>query len=120
MKLKDLYKPHPAIRSGSSLEEALAVFHREKADFLVVVDGTTPAGILSSYDVLERTMEGAEPARIGVEAVMRPPLLLFDAAAEAEDAAKTMLAHKHWMAVVIEKGEYKGVVTAGVLLSGLL
>ncbi len=121
MRLGEICTDHPSVDICSRLDAAMSLMTEEAVDSLVVLDKGEPAGVLSSFDVLERMVEGVEPERISVEELMSRILLKLESSMEVWEAADVMLAHKHWMAVVTEDGRYKGIVTAHRLLraSGL-
>ncbi|MFQ5800279.1 MAG: CBS domain-containing protein [Candidatus Hydrothermarchaeales archaeon] len=119
MRLGDICKELPTLNKESSLGEAVSKLVESGSDVLVVVDDSKPVGMVSSFDVLERILDGAEPERIVVKEIMNITLLVLDAALSAEEAARVMLAHKHWMAVVIDNEGYGGIVTARGLLVAL-
>ena len=119
MWVRDILRELPSISADSSLLEAVRLFDTHASDQIIVLLDNEPAGILSAYETLEKKLEGASLMDIVVKDVMNRNILVIDAGVSVEEAAKTMLAHKYWMAVVTEDGEYKGVVTAGGLLKGL-
>jgi CBS domain-containing protein len=101
------------------LGNAADILLKKRVDSVVVVQNKKPVGILGSFEVLEKIIEGAKLADIPVKEVMNHGILKIDSNTDAEEAAEIMLSHKHWMVVVTENGKYKGVVTAGGLIKGL-
>ncbi len=120
MRIGDLCEKISSIEKGASLKEVYSVMGRDGVDAAVVLDRDMPVGIVSSYDVLERIVEEADLEKILVDEVMNSTIISLDAGLTVEEAARIMLAHKHWMAVVVEKGKYKGIVTPRRLLKALV
>lgn len=120
MKVRNFIREIPTLNINSNLKEAIEIFRRSDSNAIVVLENKGPAGVLSAFEALEKIVEGARLEDIPVKALMNHNIVVIDADSEAEEAAETMLAHTHWMAVVTEKGEYKGVVTAGSLLNDLI
>lgn len=119
MRLGDISEALPTLNKESTLGEAVSKLVESGSEALVIVDDTKPVGMMSSFDVLEKMLEGIEPERISVKEMMTSTLLILNAALTVEEAARIMLAHKHWMAIVTDNEEYRGVVTAGGLLKAL-
>jgi CBS domain-containing protein len=116
MIVKELLRVFPSIEIGSNLVDAAEIMLKYSVDSVVVLEGRRPVGILSSFEVLEKFVEGAKLDDIPVKDVMNHGILTIDSNTSAEEASEIMLSHRHWMAIVTENGEYKGVVTAGGLL----
>lgn len=119
MGLGEICTDHPSVDIRARLDAAVSLIIGREANSLIVLDNGEPVGVLSSFDVLERMVEGAESKRILVKELMSSTLLTLESSMEIEKAADVMLAHKHWMAVVVEKGRYKGIVTSRCLLDAL-
>ena len=109
----------PSINYGSPIKEATKLINAKDTDTLVVLKNKRPVGILSSYDVLERLSgrEGRESNSL--ETIMNRNFLVFETEISVEEAQDLMLSHKHWLAVVTEQGEYRGVITTRKLLKQL-
>lgn len=120
MKLCDICKDAPSIDVVSNLKDAVSIFLKSGGGVIVVLDGSKPVGVVSSFDVLEMILTSSKPDSTRVKEMMNPSILVLDAYVKLQEAAKIMLAHKHWMAVVTENGEYRGVVTAQGLLTALI
>jgi CBS domain-containing protein len=120
MRLAAVVKVLPTLDLNSTIEDAAKIFKSRGADAVVVLEDKTPVGMLSAFEVLEKIVEGARSEDIPIKDLMNHNILVIDGGTNPKDAAKTMLDHKHWMAVVTEKGEYKGVVTAGDLVKALV
>jgi arabinose-5-phosphate isomerase len=116
MKVKELVKWLPSIDFDSTIEDALNIITGGDFDSIVVVENESPVGILSSYDILEKIVEGSKLQDVRARDLMNRNILFIDTDTEAKTAAQTMLDHKHWMAIVTENGKYKGVVAVGGLL----
>ncbi len=120
MKVRDICIELPTIRVDRSLHDAARLLTGKDVEALVVLDKKRPVGIVGSYEILEKLLEGARLEDIRAKSVMNSTLLKVGADQTIEEAAQILLAHKHWMAIVTEKGEYKGVVTAGGLIKVLM
>jgi CBS domain-containing protein len=120
MKVRELIRVLPTLHQDSSLKEAINIFRGSDSDVIIVLGNKRPTGVLSAFEALEKIVEGARFGDISLIDLMNPDVLVIDADTEANEAAETMLAHMHWMAIVTEKGEYKGVVTAGCLVKVLV
>ncbi len=120
MKVRDLIRILPTLHQNSNLKEAIEIFRGSDSDVIIVLGNKRPAGVLSAFEALEKIVEGARLEDISVKDLMNHNVLVIDADTTAKEAAETMLAHKHWMAIVTEKREYKGVVTAGSLVKALV
>ena len=120
MRVFDLIKAIPTLDINSTIEDAKKLFTAHEANAIVVLENKTPVGVLSAFEALEKIVEGARLEDFRVKQLMNHNILVIDADTDARDAADTMLDHKHWMAIVTEKGKYKGVVTAGGLLKELI
>jgi CBS domain-containing protein len=116
MMVKEVLGKFPSIEIGSNLGEAADIFLKNSVDSVVVLEDKRPVGILGSFEVLEKIIEGAKLEDIPVKDLLNHNILTIDVDQSAEEAAEIMLSHKHWMAIVTEKGEYRGVVTAGGLV----
>jgi CBS domain-containing protein len=116
MRVGDLAKQQPTIDLRARASEAFDIVFELSCDSLIVLDSERPVGILSSYELLEKIQVGAKLKDISVKDLLNNRVLIIDSETDAKEAAETMLDHKHWMAIVTEKGEYKGVVTAGGLM----
>jgi CBS domain-containing protein len=119
MEVKDVCKILPSITQEANLKSAAALITQNAVDSLVVIENQKPIAMLSSFELLAKVIEEVLLEDIPVKEVMNDNILVIEAATEIEEAADVMLSHKHWMAIVTEKGDYIGVVTAGGLLKGL-
>jgi len=120
MRLAGIVKVLPTLDLNSTIEDAKKLFTANDTDAVVVLENQMPVGVLSAFEVLEKIVEGAKLKDHPVKQAMNHNILIIPVETDPRDAAKTMLDHKHWMAVVTEKGEYKGVVTAGELVKALI
>ncbi len=119
MRLAGVVKLLPTLDLNSTIEDAAKIFTTRGIDAVVVLENQTPVGMLSAFEVLEKIVEGANLS-LSVKDLMNHNILVIDGDTNPKDAAETMLDHKHWMAVITEKGEYRGVVTAGRLVIALI
>jgi|GEM_PF-3717689 len=120
MKVGNLVKVLPTLDVDSNFKEAAELFKHSDSDTAVVLENQKPVGIFSAFEALEKKVEGAKLKDHQIKQSMNHNILIIPADTDATDAAKTMLTHKHWIAVVTEKGEYRGVVTAGDLVKVLI
>jgi predicted transcriptional regulator len=120
MSVRDLFRVLPTLDKNSNLKEAIEIFRSSDSDAIVVLENKRPAGVLGSFEALEKINEGAGIENTPLTNLMNHNLLEIDADAEAKDAAGIMLAHKVWMAIVTENEEYVGIVTAGDLIKQII
>jgi CBS domain-containing protein len=120
MKVRNFIRELPALEKNSNLKDAIEIFRRSDSDAVVVLKDKRPAGMLSTFEVLEKIVDGARLEDILAKDLMNHNILVIDADTDAMKAAEIMLTHKHWMAVITEKGEYRGVVTAADLLKEII
>ena len=120
MRVGDYTGVLPNLEADSTVKKAASLFKKTGSDRIVIVKESRPVGVLSAFEVLEKIVEDARLEDIPVKQLMNHNILVIDADTNQKDAADTMLTHKHWMAIVTENGEYRGVVTVAGLLKELL
>ena len=119
MRLAGVVKVLPTLDLNSTIEDVAKIFTSRGGDAVVVLENQMPVGMLSAFEVLEKIVEGAN-LDLAVKDLMNHNILIIDGDTNQKDAAEILLDHKHWMAVVTENGGYKGVVTAGFLVTALI
>lgn len=109
MFLKDVLRPHSSIAIDASFDMAREMILSENVDFLIVTIEGRPVGILSSFELLKQRL-GDETAQ-SIEGLMNHNILIFNSHEDTQSVSKVLLDHGQWVAVVVDKGSYKGIVT---------
>lgn len=114
MKLSKLYREAETIKESESLSRAREIMREKHADFVVVLsEDSQPLGITTAYELLERERRNENLEKTDVKNAMLTNILILEEDEEKEEAIKTLLAHKYWFAVVIDKNKkFKGIITA--------
>ncbi|MGC8555954.1 MAG: CBS domain-containing protein [Conexivisphaera sp.] len=103
----------PTIDPSRTLREAALIMASRRVNFLVVVEGGKPLGILTSMDLVGGVARGVDLDRTSVRAVMSSPAYTATASEDLEGAAARMAKMKiRRLAVVDEKGRLEGVLTS--------
>ena len=114
--------PAPRLPPRVSLKQALPFLARARRGAIVVVDGTSPVGILTERDVVRRVAprigkELETLARTTVSEVMSSPPGMIERRAPLADAVRTMADRRFRHLVVIgREGELRGMLTAADLV----
>lgn len=118
MKISELCRKAETIKESDSLRMAGKIMREKHADFIIVLsDDSKPVGIVTAYEILEKESKGENFEKIKAKEAMFSNILLLEENEEKEEVIKAMLAHKHWLAVVVDKDKkFKGIITSGELL----
>lgn len=118
MKIKELCRKTETIKENDSLRAAGKIMKEKRVDFIVVLSkDLEPLGIVTAYEILEKEKSNEDLEKIKPREAMFTNILIINEDDEKEEAIKTLLAHKHWFAIVVDKNKkFKGVVSASDLI----
>ncbi len=115
--VKDLMQsPVRVVSKGDTIAHARNIFLRERISRLVVVDGSTPIGMLAKKDVVvglsNYRMRARELGSISIQEVMRSPIKVINEGTPIIDAARLMVSENiRGFPVVEEGGALVGIIT---------
>ena len=101
----------------SMVIEAVGLMCREHVRALLVGDVSSPLGIISERDILERiVLENRDPQTTRVEAAMTSPLVSLPADSTASEALAFMRTHKLHQVPIVSDEAVVGVVSSTDLM----
>ncbi|MDD5206674.1 MAG: CBS domain-containing protein [Desulfobacterales bacterium] len=115
--VKDLMQsPVRVVSKGDTIAHARNIFLRERISRLVVIDGSTPIGMLAKKDVVmglsNYKMRARELGSISIQEVMRTPIKVINDDTLILDAARLMVSENiRGFPVVEEGGSLVGIIT---------
>ena len=107
-------KPAPTVPVGATVREAVEVMAEQNTGALVVLDGSSPAGIVSERDIVLRAVrEGLDPSTTPVERIMSAPVETVNCKTEPGKAIEVMAGRRfRHLAVVDDAGKLVGLLSS--------
>lgn len=94
------------------VKEALSVIAQTSTECIVVLDGTKPCGIFTTYDVLTRiTLDGKNPSEMKLQDVMTTPVEVASISDDPEYVYERMLERKYTQMPVVHGGQLVGMIS---------
>ncbi len=130
MKLRDLLRetpvldlgplPAPRLTPTATVAQGIKMLARGRRGAVVAVEGTTPVGILTERDVLERLTPRADEAErqsLLIRELMSAPPVTVHRQASLHDAVEAMVrgGYRH-LVVVDRQGDLRGLLTTGDIM----
>ena len=101
-----------AVDAEETVLKAVGLMTEKEISSLLVRKGDKEVGIITERDILTKVIaKGVIPSEIKVEDVMNAPLIVIEAKAGIEDAAKKMREKKIRRLPVIREGNIVGIIT---------
>ena len=121
MAVKDYMNKFLQIDCNFSVQEAAALMDKEGTGSALVLKNNKPIGIITERDFLRKVVaKGLDPTKLKVEDVMSAPIVTIDMDEKIKEASLLMDKNNiRRLAVVDEKGEIVGKVTAHGISRGL-
>jgi CBS domain-containing protein len=111
--VKDLMtKDVVTIEADKTVVEAAALMSEKDIGDLVVMDGSTPVGIVTERDLVRRVLAERKPVSTKVSKIMTTPLKVIDPDAPIKEAARRMVNKKIRRLPVIKNNKLVGILTA--------
>ena len=111
--VKDLMtKNVVTVDSNKTIFEAAVLMSENDIGDLVVIDGTTPVGIITERDFVRRVLAEKKSADSKVSEIMTHPLKVIDPDAPIKEAARRMVNKKIRRLPVIKDNKLVGIITA--------
>ena len=100
------------VKADISVKKAVKVMNDFEIGCLIVVEDGEAVGIITERDILKRiVVEGRNPEKTLVGAVMSKPLIVTSPETSLEEAIESMFKHKIKKLPVVEGGKLVGLVT---------
>ena len=111
--VKDLMtKDVLTIESNKTVIEAAALMSKNDVGDLVVMENSTPVGIVTERDFVRRVLAVGKPTTTKVSEVMSTPLKVIDPEAPIKEAARRMVSRGIRRLAVIKDNKLVGIITA--------
>jgi len=113
LKVEDvMVKDVVTVNANKSVKEAADMMNKFEIGCLLVVKRGKAVGILTERDLLKRVIsESRSPKTTKVDEIMSKPLIVVEADAELDDAAKLMFKMKIKKLPIVKQGKLTGLLT---------
>lgn len=110
-------RDYVGVSEGDSVTGAATLMQEEGTKAAIVVRGGEPVGILTASDVVGVVANGADPADLSVEDVMREPVVTIEREADLSEAVGAMIDRGVRELAVVADGDVVGSVTGHDILT---
>ena len=111
--VKDLMtKDVVTISSSKTVYDAAVLMTEKKIGSLIVIDGTTPVGIVTERDLVRKVVyQRLLPQEIKISEIMSKPLVTIDPDSSIREAARLMLKNTIRRLPVVKDNKLAGILT---------
>jgi CBS domain-containing protein len=112
--------PVVTVKTSDTLAKATQTMVKKQIGAVVVIDGKTPAGIVTERDIMKQVAKGASVLKKPVKRFMSKPLVTVAPSTSVQDAFELMLEHKIRRLPILDGSNLVGIVTEKDLMRWVL